>query len=39
MLGVGDISVETAGDSEPLRMKNIDRPQAVADYILESARG
>jgi putative membrane protein len=39
LLGVGDISVETAGDSAPLWIRNVDRPQAVADYILESVRG
>lgn len=39
LLGVGDLVVQTAGDSAPLAMKNVDKPQAVADYILEAARG
>lgn len=37
MLGMGDISIETAGDSSRLTMTGIDRPQAVADQILEAA--
>jgi uncharacterized membrane protein YdbT with pleckstrin-like domain len=38
LLKLGSIRVETAGDSEPLSMKNIDEPQAVADFILEAPR-
>jgi uncharacterized membrane protein YdbT with pleckstrin-like domain len=38
LLNIGDIRIETAGDSAPLYMRNIDNPQAVADYILESPR-
>lgn len=38
MLGVGKISVETAGETGHLSMDNIDNPQGVADFILESAR-
>jgi putative membrane protein len=38
LLGIGDIKIETAGESAPLHMRNIDNPQAVADYILESPR-
>jgi len=37
MLGVGDISIETAGESSRLTMVSIDGPQAVADKILEAA--
>jgi len=37
ILGVGDISIETAGESSRLTMVSIDRPQAVADKILEAA--
>ena len=37
MLGMGDISIETAGESSRLTMKSIDRPQAIADRILEAA--
>jgi uncharacterized membrane protein YdbT with pleckstrin-like domain len=36
MLGLGSITVETAGETGRLSMSNIDRPQAVADFILES---
>jgi len=37
LLGMGDISIETAGDSSRLTMKSIDRPHAVAEQILEAA--
>ena len=37
MLGMGDISIETAGESSRLTMTGVDRPQAVADRILEAA--
>src|SRR4051795_4865706 len=37
MLGMGDISIETAGDSSRLTMTSIDRPQHVADEILDAA--
>ena len=37
VLGMGDISIETAGDSSRLTMKSIDRPHSVADQILEAA--
>ena len=37
MLGIGDISIETAGDSSRLTMKSIDRPHAVAEQILDAA--
>ena len=37
MLGMGDISIETAGDSSRLTMKSIDRPHAVAEQILDAA--
>jgi uncharacterized membrane protein YdbT with pleckstrin-like domain len=36
MLGIGSITVETAGETGRLSMNNVDRPQAVADWILES---
>ena len=35
--GIGNISIETAGDSSRLTMRNIDQPQTVADRILEAA--
>lgn len=37
LLGIGDLSIETAGEASGLVMKNIDQPQVVADFILESA--
>ena len=37
MLGMGDISIETAGDSSRLTMKSIDRPHTVAEQILDAA--
>lgn len=37
MFGVGNISVETAGEASRLSMANIDNPQGVADFILDSA--
>jgi uncharacterized membrane protein YdbT with pleckstrin-like domain len=37
MLGMGDISIETAGETSRLTMTSIDRPQAIADEILEAA--
>jgi len=39
LVGIGDIRVETAGDSSPVSMRSVDNPQAVADFILESVRG
>ncbi len=38
MIGVGDLSFETAGASSRIVMRSIDRPQFVADHILELAR-
>jgi uncharacterized membrane protein YdbT with pleckstrin-like domain len=38
LLGVGTISIETAGERKQLVMKGIDRPRDVADYILDAAR-
>lgn len=37
MVGIGNISIETAGESSRLTMSNIDQPQQVADRILEAA--
>ena len=34
MFGVGDISIETAGEASRLTLVNIDNPQALADEIL-----
>ena len=40
MFGVGDLSIETAGETSRLTIPRIDRPQEVADHINElSQRG
>jgi uncharacterized membrane protein YdbT with pleckstrin-like domain len=38
MMGIGTVAFETAGETGRLSMGNVDNPQAVADFILESAR-
>jgi membrane protein YdbS with pleckstrin-like domain len=38
MIGVGDISLETAGESSRIVMTGIDNPTAVANHILDMAR-
>jgi uncharacterized membrane protein YdbT with pleckstrin-like domain len=38
MAGVGDLSIETAGETSRLTIINIDRPQEVADKIMEIAQ-
>ena len=38
MMGIGDLSFETAGASSPIVMHSIDNPQAAADYILQMAK-
>lgn len=38
MLGIGTITLETAGESGRLVMKNIDAPQQIADRILAMAQ-
>jgi uncharacterized membrane protein YdbT with pleckstrin-like domain len=38
MMGIGDLSFETAGGSSRIVMRSIDRPQAAADHILELAK-
>lgn len=37
LLGAGDISIETAGETSRLTMQNVDRPQEVADYVMDAA--
>jgi putative membrane protein len=39
VFGVGDISIETAGETSRLTIPDVDRPQAVADEILNRAQG
>ena len=36
--GVGDLSIETAGESSRLTFPNIDGPQVIADRIIETGR-
>jgi len=38
MMGIGNLSFETAGASSPIVMHSIDNPQAAADYILQMAK-
>src|SRR5580693_6864780 len=37
MFGIGDLSIETAGESSRLTIRNVDRPQRVADEILAAS--
>ena len=37
MAGVGDLSIETAGESSRLTFSNIDGPQAIADRIIDAS--
>jgi len=37
MGGIGDLSIETAGESSRLTFPNIDSPQAVADRIIDAS--
>jgi putative membrane protein len=39
MFGVGDISIETAGETSRLTIPDVDSPHAVADDILNRAHG
>ena len=38
IMGVGDISIETSGESSRLEVDNIDQPQAVADEIIAASQ-
>lgn len=38
MLGMGDLTLETAGESSRITMPGIDKPREAADYILQLAR-
>jgi uncharacterized membrane protein YdbT with pleckstrin-like domain len=38
VLGMGDLSIETAGGTSRLTMRGIDQPQKVAEQILEAAK-
>jgi uncharacterized membrane protein YdbT with pleckstrin-like domain len=37
MFGVGNLSIETAGETSRLTIRNVDRPQQVADEILAAS--
>ena len=37
MFGVGDLSIETAGETSRLTVANIDGPQAIADHVMEAS--
>lgn len=37
MFGVGDLSIETAGETSRLTLRNVDRPQQVAEEILAAS--
>ena len=37
ILGLGDLSIETAGEASRLTMSNIDRPQSIAERLLDAA--
>jgi uncharacterized membrane protein YdbT with pleckstrin-like domain len=39
LLGLGRLTIETAGDSSPVTMSGVERPQVIADYILEASHG
>ncbi|MEO5925527.1 MAG: PH domain-containing protein [Bryobacteraceae bacterium] len=39
LMGIGDLSIESAGNTSQIVMLSIDRPQEAADRILEIARG
>jgi uncharacterized membrane protein YdbT with pleckstrin-like domain len=39
LIDVGRLTIETAGESSRLTVENIDRPNAVADQILDAAHG
>jgi membrane protein YdbS with pleckstrin-like domain len=39
MLGVGSLTLETAGESSRLTVNNLDRPLELRDYILRAAQG
>jgi uncharacterized membrane protein YdbT with pleckstrin-like domain len=38
ILGVGDVSIETSGETSLLGVDNLDRPQAIADEIIAASQ-
>jgi uncharacterized membrane protein YdbT with pleckstrin-like domain len=39
LVGVGNLTIETAGETSQLTIENIDRPQSVADLLADTAQG
>lgn len=39
LLGIGNISIETSGETSSLTIANVDRPQAVADELMNRSQG
>lgn len=39
MMGVGNISIETSGETSRLTIPNVDKPQAVADQLMNRSQG
>jgi uncharacterized membrane protein YdbT with pleckstrin-like domain len=39
MFGIGNLSIETAGEASRLTIRNIDQPQSVADQVLAASHG
>lgn len=37
LLGLGNISIESAGETSRLTMPNVEKPHAIADFILDQA--
>ena len=38
VLGVGDLSIETAGETSRLTVFEVDQPQSIADHIIEASQ-
>ena len=38
ILGVGDITIETSGETSGLEMENLDRPQTIADELIAASQ-
>ncbi len=39
MFNIGDISLETSGETSRLTIRNVDRPQAIADELMSRSQG
>lgn len=38
MLNIGDVSIETSGESSRLTIRNVDRPQSIADELMNRSQ-